>query len=160
MSALGSSLGSSLMAVSGLEVGTVSTPVEQVCSYLSVNSASCKMAEIARFAALIMDSNTPPKCGVSGGFQYHSTPLFAVVRLICSWCNSATSSRISLSAAVKFDPLSLTIFLGQPLLAVILVNVFMKLPVSREVAITRWHQWVCKQTKRHRYCFVCARPRP
>ena len=106
------------------------------------------MAEIARFAALIIDSNTPPKCSAAGGFQYHSTPLFAVVRRICSWSCFATNSGISLSAATKFDQLSLTIFLGQPPLAVILVNAFMKLRVSWEVAISKWQQWVCKQPKR------------
>ena len=148
------------MVVSGLELSKLSTHVKQVCSSLSVTSASCKMAEIARFAALIIDSNTPPKCGAAGGFQSHSTPLFAVVRRICSWSSSATNSRISLSASTKFDPLSLTIFLGQPLLAAILVNAFMKLPVSREVAISRWLHRVCKQTKRHRYRLVRARPRP
>ena len=148
------------MVVSGLELSKLSTPVQQVCSSSSVMPASCKMAEIARFAALIIDSNTPPKCGAAVGFQYHSTPLFAVVRRICSWSSSATNSRISLSGATKFDQLSLTIFLGQPLLAVILVNAFMKLPVSREVAISRWQQWLCKQTKRHRYRLVRARPRP
>ena len=63
------------MVVSGLELSKFSTPVKQVCSSSSVTSASCKMAEIARFAALIIDSNTPPKCGAAGGFQYHSTPL-------------------------------------------------------------------------------------
>ena len=72
------------MVVSGLELNKLSTPVKQVCSSSSVTSASCKMAEIARFAALIKASNTPPKCGAAGGFQYHSTPLFAVVRQICS----------------------------------------------------------------------------
>ena len=140
------------MVVSGLQLSKLSNPVKQVCSSSSVTYASCKMAEIAHFAALIIDSNTPPKCGAAGGFQYHSMPLFAVVRRICSWSSSATDSRISLSAATKF--------LGQPLLAVILVNAFMKLPVSREVAISRWQQWVCKQTKRHRYRLVRARPRP
>lgn len=80
----GSSFGSSLMVVSGLKLSKLSTPVKQVCSSSSVTSASCKMAEIARFAALIKASNTPPKCGAAGGFHYHSTPLFAVVRRICS----------------------------------------------------------------------------
>ena len=48
-------LGSSMMVVSGLELSKLSTPVKQVCSSSSVTSASCKMAEIARFAALIID---------------------------------------------------------------------------------------------------------
>ena len=43
-----------------------------------------------------------------------STPLFAVVCQICSWSSSTSNSPISLSAAMKFDPLSLTIFLGHP----------------------------------------------
>ena len=80
----GSSFGSSLMVVSGLELSKLSTPVKQVCNSSLVTSASCKMAEIAHFAALIKASNTPPKRGAAGGFQYHSTPLFAVVRRICS----------------------------------------------------------------------------
>ena len=56
------------MVVSGLELSKLSTPVKQVCSSSSVTSASCKMVEIARFAALIIDSNTSPKCGAAGGF--------------------------------------------------------------------------------------------
>ena len=99
------------MVVSGLELSKRSTPVKQVYSSSSVTSASCKMAEIACFAALIIGSNTPPKCGAAGGFQYHSTPLFADVRQICAWSSSATNSRISLSAVTKFDPL-LPTFLG------------------------------------------------
>ena len=63
------------MVASGLELSKLSTPVKQVCSSSSVMSASCKMAKIAGFAALIIYSNTPPKCSAAGGFQYHSMPL-------------------------------------------------------------------------------------
>ena len=59
-----------------------------------------------------------------------------------------------------FVPLSLNIALGQPHLAVILTNAFIKLPVSRDVAITRWHQCVCKHRKRQKYILVRTRPRP
>lgn len=43
--------------------------MDAVCSSSSLMSVSLRTVEIAHFADLIIDSNTPPKSGVSGGFQ-------------------------------------------------------------------------------------------
>ena len=128
--------GSSLTVVSGLEFNRLSTPMKQIWSSSSVTSASFKIAEIARFAAFVMASNTPQKWGAAGGFQCQFIPLFADERRIWSWSSFPTNSFISISPAMKLVPLSLSIILGQPRLAAILVNAFKKPCVSRAVAIS------------------------
>ena len=91
-----------------------------------------------------MDSNTPPKWGAAGGFQYQVTPWFDVIRWSWSWFSWLTKSLISFSAPTKFVPLSLSIFVGHPLLAAIRTKALRNAPVSNEVAISKWQQCVCK----------------
>jgi hypothetical protein len=51
-----------------------SVPVNAVNSSSSVISAFPYIAKIAYFAALIIVSCTPPKCGANGGLKCHVIP--------------------------------------------------------------------------------------
>ena len=62
----------------GLEFNKASAPVNAVVNSLSLTCALPNTAFTGRFAALIIVSCTPPKCGASGGLKCYITPLFAV----------------------------------------------------------------------------------
>ena len=51
-----------------------SAPVNAVISSSSVTKLFDKIADTAFFAAFIIVSCTPPKCGASGGLKYHLIP--------------------------------------------------------------------------------------
>ena len=73
------------------------------------------MALIDFFADLIIASCTQPKCGASGGLKCHTILLFEIDSLTFSWSYCWIKSFNSLSAALKFVPLSEYISSGRPL---------------------------------------------
>ena len=73
-------------------------------------------------ATLISDSNTPPKCDPSGGFQLHLIPSLAVLSAVCSRSIGRTSSVSSLFTPTRFVPLSLVTSSSLPLVATIRPN--------------------------------------
>ena len=100
--------------VNGREFISASAPTMAVINFSSVMSAFPRMALMAFFAAFIMVSCAPLKCGASGGLNVHVTPLFAIDFLILSGSNSDINVFSSLSAALKFVPLSENISSGSP----------------------------------------------
>ena len=97
-----SSAGSVDWYVSGLELISPSAPIMAVISSSSVMSAFPRIALMALFADLIIDSWIPPKCGAYGGLKCQTIPLFAIDSLIFSWSNCDMSDCNSMSAARKF----------------------------------------------------------
>ena len=115
-----------------------------------LGSASPSTAKIAHSADLIIDSKTPPKCGAAGGFHFQLILLLKVICCILSWSIAETRSRSSLDALTKFVPLSLNIFCGHPLRAVILTKASRNVSVSKDEAISKGQQWVFKQRNKHK----------
>ena len=81
----GSSRWSAPSYVNGLEFINASTSLIAVCSSSSVSPAFPTTTFRVFFATLTSDSNTPPKCDPSRGFQFHLSPLSATLPAICSW---------------------------------------------------------------------------
>ena len=102
-----SSSGSSL-TVKGLESAEfLPCPMKIVSKSSSLTSASPSTAKIARFAYLIIDSKTPPKCGAAGWFHFQLIPLLEVIRSILSWSIAGTRPCSSLDALTNFVPPSI-----------------------------------------------------
>ena len=92
---------------------------------------------MALFADLVNDLCTPPKCGADGGLKCHCIPLFAIDSLIFSWSNYSISDFSSLSAALKFVPLSEYISSIRPLRLAILYITFKNESVLKLYAISK-----------------------
>ena len=93
------------------------------------------------------DNISNPQIGAAVGFHFQLILLLEVIRCILSWSIAETRSRSSLDALTKFVPLSLNIFCGHPLRAVILSKASRNASVSKDEAISKWQQWVFKQRK-------------
>ena len=97
----GSSRGSAPSYVNGIEFINASTSLIAVCSSSSVSLAFPTIAFRVFLTTLTSDSNTPPKCDPSRGFQFHLIPLLATLPAICSWSIVWTSSLSSLSPLLQ-----------------------------------------------------------
>ena len=75
------------------------------------------IAYIAFLQLLASFSHTAPKCGAAGGLNFHLIPCLVRCSSIFSLLQAAIYSANSLSAPMKFVPLSLIIFTGLPLRA-------------------------------------------
>ena len=80
----GSSRGSVPSYVRGLAFIRPSTSLKTVCSSSSFSPGFPTVAFRVFLATLISDSNTPPKCEPSGGFEFHLISLFAASSVILS----------------------------------------------------------------------------
>ena len=108
--------------IRGLELSKISALAQAAISSSSVTSLVPKTAYNAFFAAFIIYSKTPPKCGALGGLKTHLMPLCAVVRRFFLYRAVSLVLRVHLTAPTKFVPLSLVIADGVRLLLVNLDN--------------------------------------
>ena len=121
--------------ISRLSSHCLPCPMKIVSKSSSLTSASPSTAKIARFAYLIIDSKTPPKCGAA-----QLTPLLEVIRSILSWSIAGTRPCSSLDALTNLVPPSINICCDHPLRAVILTKALRNVSVSKDDTISKWHQ--------------------
>ena len=114
---------------------------------------------MAFFAAVIIISCTPLKCGPREGLKCHLTPWLVVVSWIFLW-SKASNSFSSLLSPTKLVPLSHTMSLGRPRRDTIRKNAFRNESVSRLNDTLRWMARVARQVNRQRYLFWRVLPLP
>ena len=110
---------------------TNSTSIKNVLNDSSYTGRSLRIDFNDRFVTLTIDSQETPIHGLDGGLNVHVTLLLIKEFSILVWFRSFNNMESSLSAPIKFVPLSVQIVFGFPLLAMNLIKARRKLPVIK-----------------------------
>ena len=166
---LGSSLGLSLAGEMGrlfrMDV-TLANTVRKVSKGIAAPGL-LKTAFIAFRTLLISLSHTPDMWLAGGGWKRllgntylnHSASYECSSLLICSSFSSRTERRSSLSAPVKFVPLSDQIFLGQPRTEMNRRRAKINVSVSKELTSSMWTAWLLKHRNMQPYTLITLQAR-